>query len=171
MLTGRPFSAEDACEWGMVNRLCEAGAVVKDALETAAAIAANAPISIRQAKRSMHYGINMSLADGMLFEIEAYNRLVPTEDRREGIARSTRSASRSSRAGDRSEAMTEKVALREVGMRDGLQSLPPILTTEQKIAWCAAEVAAGVTEIEVTSFVPPKLLPSSPTPRRWSGRR
>ena len=86
LLTGRPFSAEDACEWGMVNRLCEAGAVVKDALETAAAIAANAPISIRQAKRSMHYGINMSLADGMLFEIEAYNRMVPTEDRREGIA-------------------------------------------------------------------------------------
>ncbi|HEX7438257.1 MAG TPA: hydroxymethylglutaryl-CoA lyase [Caldimonas sp.] len=55
--------------------------------------------------------------------------------------------------------MTEKVALREVGMRDGLQSLPPILTTEQKNAWCAAEFAAGVREIEVTSFVPPKLLP------------
>ena len=55
--------------------------------------------------------------------------------------------------------MTEKVALREVGMRDGLQSLSPILTTEQKNAWCAAEFAAGVREIEVTSFVPPKLLP------------
>jgi hydroxymethylglutaryl-CoA lyase len=55
--------------------------------------------------------------------------------------------------------MTEKVALREVGMRDGLQSVPPILTTEQKNAWCAAEFAAGVKEIEVTSFVPPKLLP------------
>ena len=86
LLTGRPFSAEDGYEWGLVNRLCEAGAVVKEALETAAAIAANAPISIRQAKRSMHYGVNMSLADGMLFEIEAYNRMVPTEDRREGIA-------------------------------------------------------------------------------------
>ena len=86
LLTGRPFSAEDAYQWGMVNRLCDAGTVVKEALETAAAIATNAPISIRQAKRSMHYGVNMSLADGMLFEIEAYNRMVPTEDRREGIA-------------------------------------------------------------------------------------
>src|ERR1700686_1245373 len=56
LLTGRPFSAEDASEWGMVNRLCEAGTVVKEALETAAAIAANAPIAIRQAKRSMHHG-------------------------------------------------------------------------------------------------------------------
>lgn len=55
--------------------------------------------------------------------------------------------------------MTEKVALREVGMRDGLQSLAPILTTEQKNAWCTAEFAAGVHEIEVTSFVPAKLLP------------
>src|SRR3981081_2951459 len=55
--------------------------------------------------------------------------------------------------------MSEKVALREVGMRDGLQSLPPVLTTEQKNAWCAAEFAAGVKEIEVTSFVPAKLLP------------
>jgi enoyl-CoA hydratase/carnithine racemase len=86
LLTGRPFSAEQGYEWGMVNRLCEPGAVVEDAMETASAIAANAPISIRQAKRSMHYGVNMSLADGMLFEIEAYNRMVPTQDRREGIA-------------------------------------------------------------------------------------
>jgi enoyl-CoA hydratase/carnithine racemase len=86
LLTGRPFSAEDACAWGMVNRLCDADAVVREAIDTATAIAANAPISVRQAKRSMHYGIDMSLANGMLFEIEAYNRMVPTEDRREGIA-------------------------------------------------------------------------------------
>jgi enoyl-CoA hydratase/carnithine racemase len=86
LLTGRQFTAEQAYEWGMVNRLCEPGGVVQDAVETATAIAGNAPISIRQAKRSMHYGVNMSLADGMLFEIEAYNRMVPTDDRREGIA-------------------------------------------------------------------------------------
>jgi enoyl-CoA hydratase len=86
LLTGRPFTAEQAYEWGMVNRLCEPGSVVQDAVETATVIAGNAPISIRQAKRSMHYGVNMSLADGMLFEIEAYNRMVPTDDRREGIA-------------------------------------------------------------------------------------
>ena len=86
LLTGRPFTAEQAYEWGMVNRLCEPASVVQEAVETATAIAGNAPISIRQAKRSMHYGVNMSLADGMLFEIEAYNRMVPTDDRREGIA-------------------------------------------------------------------------------------
>jgi hydroxymethylglutaryl-CoA lyase len=55
--------------------------------------------------------------------------------------------------------MSEKIALREVGMRDGLQSIATVMPTEVKIAWLDAEYAAGVREIEVSSFVPPKLLP------------
>jgi len=55
--------------------------------------------------------------------------------------------------------MTEHAHVREVGLRDGLQSIAAILPTEQKIAWLEAEHAAGVREIEVSSFVPPKLLP------------
>jgi hydroxymethylglutaryl-CoA lyase len=55
--------------------------------------------------------------------------------------------------------MNEKVSLREVGMRDGLQSIAEIMPTETKIAWLDAEYAAGVRHIEVSSFVPPKLLP------------
>jgi enoyl-CoA hydratase/carnithine racemase len=86
LLTGKPFSAEEAESWGMVNRICEPARLLDEAIATAKLIAANAPISIRQAKRSMHHGLSMSLADGMLFEIEAYHRMVPTEDRREGIS-------------------------------------------------------------------------------------
>src|SRR5580700_72309 len=52
MLTGRPFSARDALEWGMINRLCSADALLPEALRTAAVIAANAPISTRQLKQS-----------------------------------------------------------------------------------------------------------------------
>src|ERR1700674_1465006 len=55
--------------------------------------------------------------------------------------------------------MGDKVQIREVGMRDGLQSIADILPTETKLAWLDAEHAAGVREIEVSSFVPPKLLP------------
>jgi hydroxymethylglutaryl-CoA lyase len=51
------------------------------------------------------------------------------------------------------------VMLREMGLRDGLQSLKTFMPTEAKCAWITAEAAAGVAEIEVTSFVPPKLLP------------
>src|ERR1700733_8896017 len=55
--------------------------------------------------------------------------------------------------------MSEKIGLREVGMRDGLQSIATVMPTDVKIAWLDAEYAAGVREIEVSSFVPPKLLP------------
>jgi len=55
--------------------------------------------------------------------------------------------------------MANQVQIREVGMRDGLQSIAEIMPTETKLAWLDAEYAAGVREIEVSSFVPPKLLP------------
>jgi enoyl-CoA hydratase len=85
LLTGKPFSAQEAFDWGMVNRLCKAGALRDEAMTTAETIAANAPISTRQVKQAVNYGLNMDLQSGMMFEIEAYNRMVPTEDRREGI--------------------------------------------------------------------------------------
>ncbi len=86
MLTGKPFSAQEALEWGMVNRLCASDTLLPDALQTASVIAGNAPISTRQLKQSVNMGLNMDLRSGMMFEIEAYNRMVPTADRREGIA-------------------------------------------------------------------------------------
>ncbi|MEP6344511.1 MAG: hydroxymethylglutaryl-CoA lyase, partial [Parasphingorhabdus sp.] len=55
--------------------------------------------------------------------------------------------------------MTQSVTISEVGPRDGLQSVDRVMATEAKKAWIAAEAAAGVTEIEVGSFVPPSLLP------------
>jgi hydroxymethylglutaryl-CoA lyase len=51
------------------------------------------------------------------------------------------------------------ILISEVGPRDGLQSIESIMPTDAKKAWIAAEAAAGVREIEVGSFVPPKLLP------------
>lgn len=51
------------------------------------------------------------------------------------------------------------VEISEVGLRDGLQNTGMVMPTEAKKAWIAAEAAAGVGEIEVCSFVPPKLFP------------
>jgi len=51
------------------------------------------------------------------------------------------------------------VLVREVGLRDGLQIHPSFMPTEAKLAWVRAEAAAGVPEIEVTSYVPAKLIP------------
>jgi hydroxymethylglutaryl-CoA lyase len=55
--------------------------------------------------------------------------------------------------------VTTDVLVSEVGPRDGLQSIRPIMPLAAKQAWVAAEAAAGVREIEVGSFVPAKLLP------------
>lgn len=54
--------------------------------------------------------------------------------------------------------MTETVSIREVGLRDGLQMVPDFLATEHKIDWIRSEAVAGVAEIEVTSFLPPKVI-------------
>lgn len=51
------------------------------------------------------------------------------------------------------------IHISEVGPRDGLQSIAPVMPTAAKKAWIAAEAAAGVREIEVGSFVPASVLP------------
>ena len=53
----------------------------------------------------------------------------------------------------------ERVTIREVGLRDGLQSIARTLPTAQKLQWIESAYEAGIREIEVGSFVPPKLLP------------
>jgi len=51
------------------------------------------------------------------------------------------------------------VVIREVGLRDGLQSIQAVLPTARKLEWIAGAYAAGQREIEVGSFVPARLLP------------
>ena len=83
IMTAQAFDAQQGYEWGIVNRVCDN--VVEDALSTAGKISENAPLAVRQAKKSVHYGLQMDLATGYRFEIEAYNQLVGTDDRKEGV--------------------------------------------------------------------------------------
>jgi len=85
ILAAQPFSAEEALAWGVVNRLCEPQSLLGETLEAAAGIAANAPLAVREAKRAIRHGLGMDLASAMQLEIAAYNRLVGTEDRKEGV--------------------------------------------------------------------------------------
>ena len=86
ILSGKVFSAREAENWGLVNTLCEPSKLIDTVLAAAEIISTNAPIAVRQAKQAIHKGLQMSLLDGLAFEIEAYNRTVNTNDRREGIA-------------------------------------------------------------------------------------
>lgn len=85
LMTGRPFSAEEAHGWGLVNQLCEPESLIDDTLGTARAIAANAPLAVQRIKRAAGVATEIDLASGFQFELEAYNRLVGTEDRQEGV--------------------------------------------------------------------------------------
>jgi enoyl-CoA hydratase len=84
ILAAEPFSAQQAFEWGIVNKLCEVDSLMMETLATARKIASNGPLAARQAKKSLGFAAG-PVGAGYTFEIEAYNRLVPTHDRVEGI--------------------------------------------------------------------------------------
>ena len=86
VFTGRAFTAEDALAWGLVNRICAPEALLDEALETAARVASGGPLAVAQAKRAMAGGRHQSLGQAMETELEAYEHLVPSQDRREGVA-------------------------------------------------------------------------------------
>ena len=85
VLTGLPFSAAEALDWGIANRVCKADSLLAEAMETARVIAANAPIGVRAAKKALDKATELDRATGYDFEIAAYNLTVPTEDRLEGV--------------------------------------------------------------------------------------
>jgi enoyl-CoA hydratase len=85
LYTSNPFTAEEGYEWGIVNKVCAPDKLIEETLKTAQRIAENAPLSVRQAKRAVDLGMGTDRVTGLGIEIEAYNRLVPTEDRHEGV--------------------------------------------------------------------------------------
>lgn len=85
ILTGLPFSAQDGYDWGLVNKVCSPETLLEETLKTAKRIAGNGPIATRQAKKSISMSTQVDHHTGYMFEIEAYNRMVPTEDRLEGV--------------------------------------------------------------------------------------
>jgi enoyl-CoA hydratase/carnithine racemase len=85
IFTAESFSAAQALEWGIVNKLCEDESLMIETLATARKVASNAPLAVRQAKKAIGKATGLDLKTGYEFEIEAYNLLVPTEDRLEGV--------------------------------------------------------------------------------------
>lgn len=86
IFTAKKIDAETAERYGLVSQVV----ATKDALlsacfELAAAMLRNGPIAIRQAKQAIDGGMNVSLADGLRLETEAYEAVIPTEDRLEAL--------------------------------------------------------------------------------------
>jgi enoyl-CoA hydratase len=83
--TGDTFSAHEALEWGIINKVYSATELMPAVLATAKKIADNAPLAIQQVKKSLNISQQADIKTGFSYEIEAYNRLLPTQDREEGI--------------------------------------------------------------------------------------
>jgi len=83
--TGESFSAINAYEWGIINRVCEPEELMREVLASAEKISMNAPLAVREVKKALNMSQQLDIKSGYVFEVEAYNRLLPTQDREEGI--------------------------------------------------------------------------------------
>ncbi|MBX2824118.1 MAG: enoyl-CoA hydratase/isomerase family protein [Gammaproteobacteria bacterium] len=86
MLTGETFTAEQVLEYGVVNHVFPGAELMSAAAAIAQKITTTAPVSARQIKKAIDIAVQTDLGTGYAFEIEAYNRTVPTRDRLEGVA-------------------------------------------------------------------------------------
>ena len=84
--TGRRFDAAEAERLGIVSRVVPRAELEQSVLELAGEIAANAPISLRQAKRAIDGGFQLDLDSAFAWEAELYNATLLSDDRLEGLA-------------------------------------------------------------------------------------
>ncbi len=85
LFAGKRFSAAEAFEWGIVNKLYEANLLLEKTIACADSIANSAPLSVQAIKRSVNDGAQLPLSDALELELALYNKLLSTDDRKEGI--------------------------------------------------------------------------------------
>jgi methylglutaconyl-CoA hydratase len=86
IFTARKFSAAEARQYGIADRIAEAGRVLDSALELAREILPNGPIALRAAKVAIDRGLDLDRDGGLGVEADCYAIVIPTEDRLEGLA-------------------------------------------------------------------------------------
>lgn len=84
--TARLFNAQECLAHGVANRVVPEGELMNAAMQLAEMIAANGPLAVQAAKEAMRRGLDLSLTEGLAYELECYRRIIPTNDRREALA-------------------------------------------------------------------------------------
>jgi enoyl-CoA hydratase/carnithine racemase len=85
LYTGASFTAQQALQWGMVNELTEPGRALEQALQIARQIVQAAPMSVRYVKLAASRGGEVDFHTGYMLDLAAYNVLVSSQDRLEGV--------------------------------------------------------------------------------------
>ena len=86
IFSGRRFSAEEGREMGLIARLIPPGALDAEAMDLARDICGSSPVVVREAKRAIEAAAGMPVDEGEEIEHAAWERVIVTEDRAEGIA-------------------------------------------------------------------------------------
>jgi enoyl-CoA hydratase len=84
LLLGNRIGAEEALRWGLINRIVERDALLDEAMNTARALAANGPLSIRAIKRVVHRTFGLPTDDEVAYETEQAIKVFSSDDAREG---------------------------------------------------------------------------------------
>jgi len=85
ILNDRKLTAQEAYQFGMVNRVVPVTAYLEEALKLAEEIAARAPIAVRAAKKMINQSFERTLSDGLAEEKQVFYNLFATEDQKEGM--------------------------------------------------------------------------------------
>jgi enoyl-CoA hydratase len=83
--TARTLSAQEAKEWGIVNKVCSPVELLKDVELTAREIMKKGPVAVRLAKQVINEGSDLDLVSGLAMEKAAFPLVFATEDRSEGV--------------------------------------------------------------------------------------
>jgi enoyl-CoA hydratase/carnithine racemase len=84
IMTGGKFDVQWAYRYGLVNHVVPADQVMPRAIALAEAICENGPLAVRLAKESAYRGLNLSLEEGLKFEVDQSRKVLASEDAREG---------------------------------------------------------------------------------------
>jgi len=85
LFTGTAIDAQEAYRIGLVNLVVPLSELMPTAKEWARRICQNGPLALRAAKESMMEGINMTLDEGLKLEKSLVDKLLMTEDAKEGV--------------------------------------------------------------------------------------
>jgi enoyl-CoA hydratase len=85
ILNDRRLTAQEAYQFGMVNRVVPVESYLDEALTLAEEVAARAPVAVRAAKKMINQAFERTLSDGLAVEKQEFYNLFATEDQREGM--------------------------------------------------------------------------------------
>ncbi len=86
IFTARKFGAAEALDYGIADRITDPGKALESALDLAREILPNGPIALRAAKEAIDQGLDLDRLGGLNVEEACYAKVIPTEDRLEGLA-------------------------------------------------------------------------------------